>query len=64
MSSVGIFLYGIVVFALVATSLGLLAWGIVAEGRDRSTYEHGREVYGDQAARAVVGESHQPVRHR
>ena len=53
--------YGIVVFALVATSLGLLAWGIVAESRDRTRLEQGREVYGDRAARAVVGERSEPV---
>jgi hypothetical protein len=54
MSALGIFLYGIVVAALVATALGLLAWGIVAERRDRRRPEQGREVFGAPAAAYVA----------
>ena len=44
--SVGIFIYGTVVFGLVAVALGLLAWGIVNEGRDRTDAGQTREVFG------------------
>ncbi len=44
---IGIFIYGRVVFALVCVALGLLAWGIVNERRDRTRFEQGREVFGD-----------------
>jgi hypothetical protein len=47
---IGIFLYGIVVFALVCAAAGLLAWGIVNERRDRTQFEQGREVFGEAAA--------------
>ena len=53
---IGIFLYGIAVFTLVCTALGLLAWGIVNERRDRTLFEQGREVFGDAAARQISGE--------
>jgi hypothetical protein len=51
---IGIFLYGTAVFALVCTALGLLAWGIVNERRDRTSLEQGREVFGDAAAVEVT----------
>ena len=47
---IGIFIFGTFVFALVCTALGLLAWGIVNERRDRTSLEQGREVFGDAAA--------------
>ena len=50
---IGIFIYGTVVFGLVCTALGLLAWGIVNERRDRTSFEQGREVFGDAAALEV-----------
>jgi hypothetical protein len=50
MSLLAIFIYGAVVSALVVTALGLLAWGIVNERRDRSRPEQGREVFGARAA--------------
>jgi hypothetical protein len=53
---IGIFLYGVVVFALVSAALGLLAWGIVNERRDRTQFEQGRRVFGDEAALAVSRE--------
>ena len=53
---IGIFLYGIVVFGLVSAALGLLAWGIVNERRDRTRFEQGREVFGAAAAREVTRE--------
>jgi hypothetical protein len=53
---IGIFLYGIVVFALVCGALGLLAWGIVNERRDRTVFEQGREVFGTEAAQKVARE--------
>jgi hypothetical protein len=54
MSALGIFLYGLVVAALVAGALGLLAWGIVAERRDRRHPEQGSEVFGAPAAAYVA----------
>ena len=53
MTTAGIFIYGIVVTLLVATALGLLAWGIVNERRDRHSIEQGREVFGTRAAAHV-----------
>jgi hypothetical protein len=53
---IGIFLYGVVVFSLVSVALGLLAWGIVNERRDRTRFEQGREVFGAAAAREVARE--------
>ncbi|HSD22913.1 MAG TPA: hypothetical protein VLB79_01160 [Solirubrobacterales bacterium] len=53
---IGIFIYGVVVFGLVCGALGLLAWGIVNERRDRTEFEQGREVFGDQAALEVTRE--------
>ena len=53
---IGIFIYGIVVFALVCGALGLLAWGIVNERRDRTVFEQGREVFGAEAAKKVARE--------
>lgn len=50
---IGIFLYGIAVFALVCSALGLLAWGLVNERRDRMEFAQGREVFGEQAAREI-----------
>jgi uncharacterized surface protein with fasciclin (FAS1) repeats len=50
---IGIFIYGTVVFALVCAALGLLAWGIVNERRDRTQFEQARDVFGEQAALAV-----------
>jgi hypothetical protein len=47
---IGIFIYGVVVFALVCGALGLLTWGIVNERRDRVNVEQGREVFGETAA--------------
>ena len=45
-----IFIYGTVVFAIVAAALGLLAWGIVNERRDRIRFEQGRKVFGEPTA--------------
>jgi hypothetical protein len=53
---IGIFIYGVFVFALVSAALGLLAWGIVNERRDRTRFEQGREVFGDAAAVQVSGD--------
>ena len=39
MSNAGIFIYGTVVFALVATALWLIGWGIVVERRSRLELE-------------------------
>ena len=50
---IGIFIYGAVVFGLVCIALGLLAWGIVNERRDRIRFEQGREVFGETAALEV-----------
>ena len=50
MSELGIFLYGLVVSGLVAGALGLIAWGIVNDKRDRQLSSQRREVFGDRAA--------------
>jgi hypothetical protein len=54
MSLLAIFVYGAFVSAIVGTALGLLAWGIVNEGRDRRLPEQGREVFGAQAAEYIT----------
>ena len=41
MSLLAIFVYGAFVSAIIGTALGLLAWGIVNEGRDRRLPEQG-----------------------
>ena len=48
--SVGIFIYGTVVFAIVCAALALICWGIVNERRDRTSLEQGREVFGAPGA--------------
>ncbi len=50
MSTLAIFLFGVVVTALVVAALALLAWGIVNERRDRQVPEKSREVFGARAA--------------
>ena len=40
--------------AMVASALGLLAWGIVAERRDRRHPEQGSEVFGAPEAAYVA----------
>ena len=50
MSELGIFLYGLVVTGMVAGALGLIAWGIVNEKRDRQSPSQRREMFGARAA--------------
>jgi hypothetical protein len=57
MSLLAIFIYGVVVSAIVLTALGLLAWGIVNERRDRSRPEQAREVFGARAATYLTEQS-------
>jgi hypothetical protein len=45
-----IFIYGTMVFGIVSLAIGLVAWGIVNERRDRTRFHQGREVFGDRAA--------------
>jgi hypothetical protein len=54
MSLLAIFVYGAFVSAIVAAALGLLAWGIVNERRDRRLPEQGREVFGARAAQYIA----------
>ena len=51
---IGNFVYGVVVFGLVCLALGLLAWGIVNERRDRRSPEQGSRVYGSAAAEKIA----------
>jgi hypothetical protein len=53
---IGIFLYGVFVVVLVSAALGLLGWGIVNERRDRTQFEQGRQVFGDQTALELSSE--------
>ena len=50
MTNAAIFLYGTVVFTLVATALGVLAWGIVTERRSRLELEAEQRLTSRQAA--------------
>jgi hypothetical protein len=45
-----IFIYGTMVFGIVSLAIGLIAWGIVNERRDRTRFHLGRGVFGDRAA--------------
>jgi hypothetical protein len=60
MSGVGIFIYGFVVTSMVAAALGLLAWGLVNERRDRHVVEQGREVFGAPAAAYAASQANGP----
>jgi hypothetical protein len=62
MSGLGIFIYGLVVTSLVAFALGLLAWGIVKERRDRHSLAQGREVFGVRVAANIAAEADEPSR--
>jgi hypothetical protein len=53
-----IFIYGTVVFGIVSVALGLIAWGIVNERRDRIRFEQGREVFGEVSASMHASEEH------
>ena len=53
-----LFVYGTFIFGLVAVALGLLAWGIVNERRDRLDPERARQVFGEPGA------SVESARHR
>jgi hypothetical protein len=64
MSSLGIFIYGVVVTALVATALALLAWGIDNERRDRRRPELARQVFGDRAGDYLSGETAMQARRQ
>ena len=44
MSEVAIFLYGLVVFAIVSAACWLIIWGIFEERRDRETLDAGPNV--------------------
>ena len=54
MSTLAIFLYGLVVSSLVFTALGLIAWGIVNERRDRLHRDQGTEHSGSPAPGPVA----------
>ena len=45
-----IFIYGTMVFGIVSLAIGLIAWGIVNERRDRTRFPQGREVFGEASA--------------
>jgi len=44
MSEVAIFIYGLVVFAIVSTACWLIVWGIVEERRDREQLDAGPDA--------------------
>ncbi len=54
----GIFIYGILVFAIVASACAMIAWGIVAERRDRGKLEseHGSALRTGRRQRTATGE--------
>jgi hypothetical protein len=54
MTNAGIFIYGTVVFAFVATALGLIAWGIVTERRARLALER-RQGISDREGEVQLG---------
>lgn len=62
MSSAGIFIYGVVVFAVVAVACGLIAYGIVTERRDRRALEAEQaDAAADGRANASVDEATRAV---
>ena len=56
MSTLAIFLYGVVVSSLVLSALGLIAWGIVNERRDRQHRDERSDDF-DAPAPAPVARS-------
>ncbi len=56
--STAIFIYGILVFAIVAGASAMIAWGIVAERRDRGKLEseHGPALQRGRRQRTATGE--------
>jgi hypothetical protein len=54
MSTLAIFLYGVVVSSLVLTALGLIAWGIVNERRDRLGSDDGSERFASRPPAQVA----------
>ena len=59
MSSVGIFVFGVVVTTIVIAACWLIAWGIVTERRDRLRTES--EQHDAAAARAPGPENAKPA---
>lgn len=60
----GIFIYGCFVFAIVAAAVGLIAWGIRAERRDREQLAQDfadREPNLRAIASQVAGDAHGPA---
>ena len=55
MNGVGIFVFGVIVFAFVAGACGLILWGIITERRDREQLER------DQARAREVAEERRPA---
>jgi hypothetical protein len=53
-----IFIYGTMVFGVVSLAIGLIAWGIVNERRDRTRLQQGREVFGEPAASMETTRAH------
>ena len=62
----GIFIYGALVFAIVAAACAMIAWGIVAERRDRSKLEaeHGPALRRGRRERVTTGEDSRTVGYR
>ncbi len=57
MNEVAIFIYGIVVFAIVAGACSLIGYGIVTERRDRLQLDAEAEAAGAGAVEVATGES-------
>ncbi len=57
MSNVGLFVVGVLVTVLVMTSMALLVWGAVLDGRDEraGALAEAREQPGDNSLRVIDG---------
>lgn len=54
MDEVAIFLYGLVVFAIVGAACGLIGWGVVAERRDHLEKDATAEAAGGNDAETAT----------
>ncbi len=60
MNAAGIFVLGVVVFAVVAAACGLIVYGIVAEHRERKSLEAEQDhpLEGETVVTSQQGETH------
>lgn len=56
MNEVGIFLFGLVVFGIVAAACVLICWGMITERRDRAETDAHADAMGAQHVTTATGQ--------